>query len=67
MEIKVSFSRDAVLWRFPIETVSNSDAGFERAYQGSCLLAHWPLELGPGEDWSVELRFGLESTQMVHL
>jgi hypothetical protein len=60
MEIKIAFSRDAALWRFPIETVSNSDAGFERAYQGSCLLAHWPLELGPGEDWSVELCFGLE-------
>jgi len=59
MEIKIAFSRDAVLWRFPIETVSNSDAGFERAYQGSCLLAHWPLELKPGEDWSVELYFVL--------
>jgi len=60
MKIKVAFSRDAALWRFPIETVSNSDAGFERAYQGSCLLAHWPLELGPGDDWSVELCFVYE-------
>ena len=59
MEIGVAFSRDAALWRFPIEAVSNSEAGFERAYQGSCLLTHWPLQLGPGETWSVELHFSL--------
>jgi len=62
MEIEVAFSRDATLWHFPIETVSNSDAGFERAYQGSCLLAHWPLELGLDEKWSVELRFQLNQS-----
>jgi alpha-amylase len=60
MEIKMAFSRDAVVWRFPIETVSNSDAGFERSYQGSCLLAHWPLDLGPSQDWRVDLHFRLE-------
>ena len=60
MEIEVAFSHDAALWRFPIETVSNSEAGFECAYQGSCLLAHWPLELEPrGGSWSVELHFRL--------
>jgi hypothetical protein len=59
MEVNITFSRDAALWRFPIEAVSNSDAGFERTYQGSCLLAHWPLEVGPGEDWTVELDFAL--------
>jgi len=59
MEIELTFSRDAALWRFPVETVCNSEAGFERAYQGSCLLALWPLELEVGRRWSVELRFQL--------
>jgi len=58
--IQMAFSHDAALWRFPIETVSNSDAGFERAYQGSCLLARWPVTLDPGGEWSVELQFVLE-------
>ena len=61
MEIEVSLSPDATLWRFPIETISNSDAGFERTYQGSCLLAHWPLELEPSATWHAELRFHLGS------
>ncbi|MDL2335039.1 MAG: DUF1926 domain-containing protein [Chloroflexota bacterium] len=30
---------------FPVETVSNSEAGFERVYQGSCLTQRWPLDL----------------------
>ncbi len=34
---------------YPVETVSNSEAGFERSYQGSCLLFRWPIELAPGE------------------
>ena len=30
-------------------------AGFERIYQGTCLLARWPLQLAPGDGWSVTL------------
>ncbi|MBI5810267.1 MAG: DUF1926 domain-containing protein, partial [Deltaproteobacteria bacterium] len=33
----------AALWRFPVYTVSLSEAGFERIYQGSCLLFLFPL------------------------
>jgi 4-alpha-glucanotransferase len=36
-------------WWSPIETISNSEAGFERVYQGSLLLVSWPLTLVPGE------------------
>jgi alpha-amylase len=36
-------------WWSPIETVSNSEAGFERAYQGSGLLLSWPVCLAPRE------------------
>ena len=35
-------------WWSPIETVSNSESGFERVYQGSSLLLSWPLHLAPG-------------------
>src|SRR6185369_7172736 len=32
-------------WYAPIETISNSEAGFERVYQGSALLLSWPIRL----------------------
>ena len=35
-------------WWSPIETVSNSESGFERVYQGSSLLFSWPLRLSAG-------------------
>ncbi|HEY7521045.1 MAG TPA: alpha-amylase/4-alpha-glucanotransferase domain-containing protein [Methylomirabilota bacterium] len=36
----------------PVETVSVSEAGFERIYQGLALLLTWPLETGPAELWT---------------
>jgi hypothetical protein len=53
-------SERAVLWRFPVETVSNSESGAERVYQCSCTLLSWPLQLEPGQEWRVSLDFSLE-------
>jgi 4-alpha-glucanotransferase len=43
-------------WIAPIETVSNSEAGFELVYQGSAALLVEPLRLRPGESWSLRVR-----------
>jgi 4-alpha-glucanotransferase len=40
------------LWVAPIETISESEEGFERVYQGSQILALWPAELAIGERWN---------------
>ncbi len=42
-------------WWAPIETVSNSEDGFERVYQGSALLFSWPLDLAPGAATTVAI------------
>jgi alpha-amylase len=42
-------------WIVPIETVSESEEGFERIYQGSQIIAVWPLELASGADWQGQL------------
>ena len=47
------------LWRFPVETVSLSENGFERIFQGSCLLLHWPLELEPKGQFEVSIEVGI--------
>jgi alpha-amylase len=43
---------EADAWWAPIETVSNSENGFERMYQGGGLLLSWPVELAPGARWT---------------
>ena len=42
-------------WWAPIETVSNSEAGFERVYQGSALLLSWRIDLAPGDEITVRV------------
>ncbi len=54
-EVDVGWSRPGDLGWAPVETVSLSEAGFERIYQGSAILVAWPIELVPGADWEVEL------------
>jgi 4-alpha-glucanotransferase len=44
----------AKLWVAPIETISESEEGFERVYQGSQILALWPAEIAMGGRWSAE-------------
>ncbi len=45
-------SAPAEWWRCPIETVSLSEDGFERTYQGSTVVAVWDVRLG--EAWTLE-------------
>jgi hypothetical protein len=37
----------ADVWWSPIETISNSESGFERVYQGSTLLLSWAVRIAP--------------------
>lgn len=53
---RIHTHRPATLWRFPIETVSQSEAGFEKIYQGSCLLLHWKTHLAPEELFTLQLK-----------
>jgi alpha-amylase/alpha-mannosidase (GH57 family) len=43
------------VWRFPIETVSQSESGFDKVYQSSAMFPNWKFELQPQESWQVEI------------
>ena len=49
---QLTWSAGAVLAWGPVETVSVSEAGFERIYQGLAVLLTWPLDGGPTELWT---------------
>ncbi len=59
MKVVVKTDRNCNLWRFPVETVSLSESGFERIYQGSCLLLYWPLDLELGKRFQVTVELGI--------
>ena len=47
------------LWTFPIETVSQSESGLERTYQGTSALLWRPLELKAEQKHKITLEFRL--------
>jgi 4-alpha-glucanotransferase len=53
--MEFTLSEPTILWRYSIETVTGSEAGFERNHQGSCMTLVWPLLLEPGQSWQVEI------------
>jgi alpha-amylase len=54
-EVEIGWSGGGTVGWAPIETVSLSEAGFERIYQGSSILVSWPVALPPGGSWDGEL------------
>jgi alpha-amylase len=54
LDINLRFGNPATVWRFPIETISNSEAGFERIYQNSVVVPNWILDLEPSQVWKLK-------------
>jgi alpha-amylase len=46
-------------WVTPIETVSESEEGYERVYQGSQIIAVWPVDLVPASEAELRLTFSV--------
>ena len=55
MKILLKVDRKCNLWLFPLETMSFSESGLEKIFQGSRPFLHWPLELGPEKRYEVNL------------
>jgi 4-alpha-glucanotransferase len=61
-ELQLKYSPTVELWRFPVETVSQSEEGFESVYQGSCIAGCWRVQLEPGQ--SRQLQAGLRINKL---
>lgn len=61
LKIRVLLSPEAEVWRFPVESVSMSEAGFERVYQSSVVMPLYRLEMAAGQAVEIEMRFVFES------
>ena len=59
-QVKINFGQQAEVWRFPIETVSQSEEGFERVYQSTVVMPVWKIKLEPGDSWDNTLEILIE-------
>jgi hypothetical protein len=55
VSVETSVGEPADTWWAPIETISNSEDGFERVYQGSALLLSWLVKMEPGTSWTASV------------
>jgi alpha-amylase len=62
VRIETTVEPAARLTWYPVETVSNSEGGFERVYQGSSLLFRWPVSLAPSERRAFAVTFDVTQT-----
>ena len=63
--VRVSSLPATMTWRYPLETASQSEGGFERTYQGSVILPVWRgVSLGDGH--THECTVTLELEQIPH-
>ena len=54
VSVEFNFAKEAALWYFPIQTVSESERGLEKTRQGLSLLFLWPISLEREETWNLE-------------
>ncbi len=60
LKLTLTFSQSAILWRAPVETVSQSESGFERVYQSSLVMPIWRISLGPEASWETVIAVKIE-------
>lgn len=61
LELHLAWNVLGDVWRFPLETVSRSEAGFERVYQSSVVLPNWRLALAGSGQWRLRLDLEVQS------
>lgn len=55
IQIDLRVNKKTTFWRFPIETISMSEEGFERVYQCSIVMPNWKITLEPREKFRVTI------------
>jgi alpha-amylase len=60
LAITLRWSRAAGLWCFPVETVSQSESGFEGVYQSSAVIPHWVVTADESRRWEVRISWTLD-------
>ncbi len=62
LDVAVEMSRPGGLWTIPIETISQSEGGFEAVHQSVCVVPHWEFVMPAEGPWVVDLRMVLDTS-----
>jgi alpha-amylase len=62
LDVELRSDRPTHVWTFPIETVSQSEAGFELVHQSVAVLPHWYVTAGADGRWSVTMNLAIDTS-----
>ncbi len=63
LDVGLKMSRPTNFWTFPIETVSQSEGGFELVHQSVVVMPHWLVEADKEGRWSVTMQMSLDTSR----
>jgi alpha-amylase len=63
LDVSLSLSRAGGIWAFPIQSVSQSEGGFELVHQSTAVMPHWFLEPDAQGCWEVTLQLKLDMSR----
>lgn len=66
IDVGLTASRPTRFWTFPIETVSQSEGGFELVHQSTAVLPHWYVTGDRDGRWSVAMQLNLDTSRAEH-
>jgi len=64
LSVALRWSTPSGVWCFPIETVSQSEAGFEGVYQSSAVIPHWIIRADQSRRWEVRITWAVDQAEV---
>lgn len=61
IDVGLEFDRPTSIWTYPVETVSQSEGGFELVHQSVAVVPHWQLVPDVNGCWSVTIRLAIDT------
>lgn len=62
IDVGLEFSQPTNLWAFPIETVSQSEGGFELVHQSVSVQPHWLVQGDEHGKWSISIQLKIDTS-----
>jgi alpha-amylase len=63
LDVQLKVSRPTSFWTFPVETVSQSEGGFELVHQSVVVQPHWLVVPDADGRWTVRIHLALDTAQ----
>ncbi|MEM9364957.1 MAG: alpha-amylase/4-alpha-glucanotransferase domain-containing protein [Planctomycetota bacterium] len=65
IDVSMTTDRESGIWAFPVQTVSQSEGGFELVHQSVCVMPHWMVTGDAKGRWAVRLDLAAKTEAVV--